>query len=399
MNATSRIYLDYAATTPIDPEVLHAMSLLYMQELGNAASPHQYGRTAYQIIEQAKNALLGCVDAPRDDMRAAFLVATSGGTEANNLVVRGLTQDKPAAIWHSTIEHPSVSEAASFLAKSGHTVYPLAVDDLGMCRLDILNDQLAEYRCSKGSDHVPLVSIIFGNNEVGVIQDIKSICDLCRRYGALVHADCCQVLGKIPLSMFELGLDALTITAHKLHGPIGIGALIVRAGLAVKPLLFGGGQQLSVRPGTESPVLLAGFARAAELAQKRVCDGVYQSLSGLRDHFEQRLAELVADTMILAKSSHRLPHISNVAFAGVDRQALLMALDFAGIMCSTGSACASGSNRPSPVVTAMNVPKSHVNGSMRFSFFHGSKVGEVDTALDRIVEIVKKIRKSAGSKG
>ncbi len=396
MGSLGQLYLDHAATTEVDTDVISAMTEMFSRQLGNPSSQHRAGRTAYQIIEQAKMRLLRAVDANCEDMLAAMVIATSGGTEANNLAISGLRQSLASPIIISAIEHPSIAETAKRLGNTNNCpARILPVDPNGLCRLDILHQWLSEYRCC--NSNTPLVSIILGNNEVGVVQELENICELCHQFGALVHADCCQVLGKISFSMRKLKLDALTITAHKLHGPIGVGALIVRAGIAVNPIIFGGGQQLGIRPGTEASVLLVGFAKAVELSMARLEQGVYGELALLRDYFEHRVLESISGSIVLAKNARRLPHVSNVAFRGLDRQALLMALDLAGIMCSTGSACASGSNLPSPIVAAMNVPPEYANGSMRFSFSHQTTKNDVDWAVEKLAVIINKIRKPSCS--
>lgn len=393
MDSPIHLYLDHAATTEIDKDVAATMMEMYSRPLGNPSSLHRAGRAAYQVIEQAKMQLLRAVDANCEDMHAATVIATSGGTEANNLAISGLRQTADSPIFISAIEHPSIAESAKRLAGNLCPMRIVPVDHNGLCRLDLLHQWLSEYRCSKADSGTPLVSVILGNNEVGVVQELENICELCHQFGALVHADCCQALGKIPFSMRKMQLDALSITAHKLHGPVGVGALIVRAGITVNPIIFGGGQQLGIRPGTETSVLMVGFARAVELSMVRLEQGVYRKLAELRDYFEKRVLDSISESMVLAKTVCRLPHVSNIAFRGLDRQALLMALDLAGIMCSTGSACASGSNRPSPIVAAMNVPPDYANGSMRFSFCHQTTTDDVDWAVKKLAVIVNKIRK------
>lgn len=391
------LYFDNNATTPIDPAVADRMHVLYSKSLANAASQHRSGRAALKVLEQAKSDLLQLIDAPAEGMNTAQVILTSGGTEANNLAIAGLCrprdddQHQPVANMTNTIicgsEHPSILEAA---AEWSPRIQILPVDQLGRARLDILEEWLAA--ADAKADRVGLVSIMLGNNETGVIQDLASICRICHRFEAVVHSDIVQAVGKTPFSMLETGVDAVSLTAHKLHGPVGIGGLVVRHGLTVQPMLFGGGQQLAIRPGTEPVVLADGFALALKLTLEAQANGEYERLERARDQFEAALSDQLPEIEIVSKDATRLPHTSNIAFHGVDRQALLMALDLAGIACSTGSACASGSGRPSHVLQAMQLPKKTVSSALRFSFSRMTTSDELNEGVFRIVRTVRKLR-------
>ncbi len=391
------LYFDNNATTAIDPVVALRMQELYAQKLANSSSQHRAGRASLKVLEKAKADLLRLVDAPAVGMDTAQVILTSGGTEANNLAIAGLCRPKddnlhqPVANLTNSIicgiEHPSVLEAA---AEWSPRVQVLPVDLLGRVRLDVLEEWLV-LADAKG-DRVGLVSIMLGNNETGVLQDLSAICELCHRFGAVVHSDIVQAVGKIPFSMQGSGVDAITLTAHKLHGPAGVGALIVRHGLSVQPMLFGGGQQLAIRPGTEPVVLADAFALALSLTLEAASNGQYERLANSRNLFEQALGDQLPDIEIISKNTFRLPHTSNIAFHGTDRQALLMALDMAGIACSTGSACASGSGRPSHVLQAMQLPKQTVGSALRFSFSRMNTDEELDDGISRIVRTVRKLR-------
>ncbi len=391
------LYFDHNATTSIDPAVVLRMQELYSQKLANPASQHRAGRAALKILERAKADLLRLIDAPAEGMNTAQVILTSGGTEANNLAIAGLCRSpddnthQPVANSTNTIicgiEHPSVLEAA---AEWSPRVQILPVDHLGRVRLDVLEEWLA-IADAKG-DRVGLVSIMLGNNETGVLQDLPTICLICHRFGAVVHSDIVQAVGKIPFSMQDFSVDAVTLTAHKLHGPVGVGALILRHGLSVQPLLFGGGQQLAIRPGTEPVVLADGFALALRLTLEAQSNGDYERLAKVRNSFEQALVDQLPDIEVISNNAFRLPHTSNIAFHGTDRQALLMALDMAGIACSTGSACASGSGRPSHVLQAMQLPKKTVGSALRFSFSRMTTDDELNEGILRIVRTVRKFR-------
>lgn len=382
------LYFDNNATTFVDPAIVARSQQLSQMSLANPASQHRRGRAALRILEQAKAEILELIDAAHTGMSTAQVILTSGGTEANNLAIHGLSRPESLntlpTVLVSGIEHPSVLEAA-------HALQPrcriLPVDAYGRVRLEVLEDWL------KNTDPpVGLVSVMLGNNETGVLQDLASISLLCHQHQALVHSDIVQAVGKIPFSMQQLQLDAVTLTAHKLHGPVGIGALVLRHGITLAPQLFGGGQQLGLRPGTEPVVLADNLAQSLRLATAAQSAQQYLQLESLRDHFEAALVDQLGDLVVVAADVARLPHTSQIAFLGVERQALLMALDLAGIECSTGSACASGSGRPSHVLMAMGLPNDVVQSALRFSFSRFTSPKEVDLAIERIVPIVRKLR-------
>ncbi len=395
------LYFDNNATTSIDPAVVQRMQELYARNLANAASQHRSGRAALRVLEQAKTDLLKLVDAPCEGMDSAQVILTSGGTEANNLAIAGLqrTSDdqaddnqnplavrlEPTVI--SGIEHPSILEAA---AEWSPKVRVLPVDTTGQVRLDVLEAWLAA--SAAANNRVGLVSVMLGNNETGVLQNLTDICELCHRYQAIVHSDIVQAVGKIPFSMRDSGVDAVTLTAHKLHGPAGIGALVVRHGLSIQPMLFGGGQQLAIRPGTEPVVLADAMAYALKTTLDAQSHGVYERLAQIRNTFECELTRQLPDIEVISRNASRLPHTANISFHGVDRQALLMALDLAGVACSTGSACASGSGRPSHVLQAMQLPKATVESAIRFSFSRFTEALEVEEGVARIVRTIRKLR-------
>jgi cysteine desulfurase len=384
------LYFDNNATTFLDPLVALRMQELFALKLANPASQHKPGRAALRILEQAKSELLDALDAPADGMDTAQVLLTSGGTEANNLAIFGLSLGNSLnapqrSVLVASIEHPSILEAAAQLSSS-LTLIP--VDPLGRVCLEKLEELLAT-----SPTPISVVSVMLGNNETGVIQDLKAICDLAHRYGTLVHSDVVQAAGKIPFSMRETGVDAISLTAHKIHGPVGIGALIVRHGLKIHPRLFGGGQQLEIRPGTEPVVLADAFATALKLSLAAVNNGDYRNLATLRQEFEQRVMEELGDVQIISSGGARLPHTSNIAFLGVDRQALLIALDLCGVSCSTGSACASGSGRPSHVLQAMKLPEPVVGGSLRFSFSRFTTPQEFDMGAEKLIRTVLKLRR------
>lgn len=377
------IYLDNNATTAIDPAIARRMYDLQLQGLANPASQHRPGRLAMKRLEQAKNSLLDTLGAPNSGMETAQVIFTSGGTEANNLAVRGYAAMRPGLVIVAASEHSSLLDPARELGPERCRVLP--VDTHGRCDLQQLEDWL-----KADATRISLVSVMLGNNETGVIQDVRQICQLCLPYSVPVHSDAVQAIGKIPVDMRELGLSALSLTAHKLHGPVGIGALILLPGEKIAPILLGGGQQLGLRPGTEPVVPAVALADAVDLSCQALADGEYATVAKFRDRLETSLLAL-GNVEVIAKQTERLPHVSNVAFLGLDRQAVQMALDLSGIACSTGSACASGSSRPSHVLTAMGLSPTVINGSIRFSLSRNTTAEEIDSAIELIARVLKKI--------
>ncbi len=381
---TDTIYLDHNATTPLLAEVAAAMAECQAAGYGNPASQHGLGRRARQLLDEARETIGKLVGAEMTGREADRVVFTSGGTEANNLAQFGLTAatQPPGEIIVSTIEHPSVLGPAEHLERQGWTVHRLRASSDGIVNIEQLTQLL--------SPATRLVSIMLGNNETGVLQPVAEAAELCATAGVPLHTDAVQVLGKRSLDFRQLGAAAMTINAHKLHGPVGIGALVVRHGIALTPLLFGGFQQESLRPGTESLVAAAGFAKALEIWQ-RDATVRQQHLESLRDHFERQLAAAYPGLVINGHRAERLPHTSNLAFRGLDRQALLMALDLAGIACSTGSACASGSSEPSHVLEAMRLEGEIISSSLRFSLGVTTTRAQIDEAVARILAVCQRL--------
>jgi cysteine desulfurase len=376
------IYLDNNATTRIDPRVAEAMQRCCMARHGNPASQHAVGRRARRVVETARELVAEVLGCRIGDARADRVILTSGGTEANNLALLGLAGDPPGEVLVSVIEHPSVAMAARHLMGRGFSVQLIPVTPDGVVRLDIFQQTL--------SDRTRLVSVMLGNNETGVLQPVREIVAICRSRGVLVHTDAVQAVGKIPVDFGDLGVDALSLTAHKFHGPTGIGALLVRAGVPLKPILFGGFQQLGERPGTEAVVLGAGMQRAMELWQTESRQRVTR-ITAQRDRLEILIRRDFPTAVVIGASAPRLPHTTNVSFPGLDRQAIAMALDLEGVACSTGSACASGSAEPSAVLLAMGLSQNLVEGSIRLSLGADTTDAEVDEAARRIRKVIKNL--------
>jgi len=367
------IYFDNSATTPLDPRVLEAMQESYRAHPGNPASQHQVGNQARRQLERSRTAIATMLGADIQSAAGDSLVFTSGATESNNLVIKGLVGSQPGKIVTSTIEHPSLLGPANHLKQAGWELTQISVNTNGILDLDHAADCI--------TPGTQLVSIMLGNHETGALQPLKEISALCRSAGVPLHTDATQAVGKIPVNFQDLGVDALSFSAHKFHGPTSIGGLLLKHGTVLRPLFHGGLQQLAMRPGTEPVALAVGMQTALEICTEPV-SSKKESLQGMRDFFENEVQEKLPWISITCKNSPRLPHVSNISFPGLSRQAFMMALDLAGVACSTGSACASGSTDPSPVLQAMGLSEELVDGALRFSFGRHNQRDECQLAAN-----------------
>jgi cysteine desulfurase len=386
------IYFDFNSTAPLLPEVAAAMADADAAGFANPASQHALGRRAHQVLEDTREELARLLGA---DLAAGDrLIFTSGGTEANNLAVLGLTgatsglpssADKDCRIIISAIEHPSVVAAADHLASRGWHVDKLRVDSNGVISLRHLDELLSG---DSPASRARLVSVMLANNETGVIQPIVEIVARCAGAGVPFHTDAVQAVGKIPVDFRALGVAAMSVAPHKFGGPRGIGALVVRQGVELRPVLHGATQQFGLRPGTESISLPIGFLTALR-AWKSHRDQWSAEMEAVRDRLEAGIHDIYPHAVINGATAPRLPHTSNIAFVGRDRQALFMALDLAGVCCSTGSACASGSSEPSPTLMGMGLPREVVESSLRFSLGPTTTADEIDEVLRRLKSVIK----------
>lgn len=389
MTAEGRvIYMDNAATTAPSPAVVSAVRRALESDWGNAASAHGFGQKARRSVEEARVKVAALINARPDE-----IVFTSGGTESNNLAVKGVAEaekGKGKGLAVSAIEHPCVLESARFLERRGWSVGQVPVDAVGRVSPGDVGKALA------GGEGTVLVSVMLANNETGVVQPVGEIARIARERGVPVHTDAVQAAGRIPIDVNELGVDYLTISAHKFNGPHGVGALYIRRGARVTPVISGGSQEGGRRAGTLNVAGIAGMGVAAELAAAGL--GERGTLvAGLRDRLERGILERIPDCLVngpRAEAAARLPGHLNVSFHGVEGEALLMALDLSGIAVSTGSACSSGSLEPSHVLVAMGVDPGLARGAIRFSLGHGNTVDEVDTVLDILSRAVARLRKS-----
>lgn len=377
------IYLDHNATTPIHPEVVQAMDQCYHDGYANPASQHNEGRRARRALEESRERIAALLGADLTSLRADQLIFTSGGTESNNLAVLGLAASSPGKVIRSAIEHPSVIGPTDRLARDGRRVRELRVTPDGVADLNHLKELLTE--------PTRLVTLMLGNNETGVLQPVQEAVELCRQAGALVHTDAVQVVGKLPVDFRLLGVEAMTVTAHKFHGPRGIGALLLRHGVQIEPLLYGGFQQMGIRCGTECVALSVGFCKALELWRQEA-DERAARMAQLRVRLETELRQALPQAVVNGEHAPRLPHTTSISFPGLDRQALLMALDTVGLCCSSGSACASGSTEPSHVLLAMGCKKPVVDGALRLSLGATTTAAEIARACEKIVAAVNQLR-------
>jgi cysteine desulfurase len=381
------IYLDHNSTTPLLPAVAEAMRPFGSETFGNPASAHQVGRRARQAAEQARETIAGLLDAG-----AAEVLFTSGATEANNLALFGLAGQPPARILTSPIEHPSVAQPLAQLQKHGFAVEKLQVDAEGVVRASSLE--------ALRNEPVRLVTVMLANNETGAIQPVAELVrwldhsPLATFHPPAFHCDGVQAVGKVPVSFRQLGVTTLSLSGHKFNGPRGIGALLMKKGTALRPLLWGGHQQHGLRPGTEPVALAVGLAKALELAHHEMTTRS-ATVSALRQRFLGLLGKHCQPIVLNGPARSSLLNTVNVSFPGCDAATLLMKLDLAGVACSTGSACSSGSLLPSPVLEAMGCPPAVLRSAMRFSLSHLQTEAEIDEAAKRIAEAVRQLRTAA----
>ena len=376
-----RIYLDNNATTRPFPEAVEAMSRCFLEHYGNPGSHHAEGRTARQPLEEARESLARMLDADPSEV-----IYTSGGTESTNLAIFGCTTGEPGTIVLTAGEHPATIESCRLLEQRGWKLHNLTVDSVGRLNPDQFDDL--------PWDDIRLVTIILAHNETGVIQDLTELSKRCRENNVWFHVDAVQAVGKIPVKFHELGATSLSLGAHKFHGPRGIGALLLREGAQLVPYLFGGHQEAERRPGTEPVALAVGMTKALEVwhadDEQRM-----STTRSLRDRLQAGLQERCEPTAVNGSLEHRLPNTLNIAFTGLQGEALLINLDLEGIACSLGSTCASGSAEPAPSLMAMGCPPEVYESAVRFSVSVENTTEEIDEAIDRIATVVKRLRDQA----
>ncbi len=381
----SPIDLDHNATTRPLPEVVETVSRVMREACANPGSRHAAGRAARQVLEQARETVAAILNAQPQEV-----VFTSGGTEATNLALFGLAAGSPGTVVLPPAEHPATEESVTALEARGWTRHTLPLASDGRVVPDAYDDVA-------WSD-VKLATLMLAHNEIGVIQDVSPLARRCAEHAIPLHVDAVQAVGKIAVDFRELGATTLALGAHKFHGPRGIGALLVREGTRLAPTQFGGHQEAGRRPGTECVALAAGMATALRLWHEHR-EQRTAHVRNLRDRLESSLRERCAPTVVNGSREHRLPNTLNMAFPGIDGDALLVSLDLDGVGVSLGSACASGSSEPAPILIAIGCPREAALSSVRLSVGIDNTVEEIDTAVGRMAATVERLRQSAKTPG
>ena len=377
-----RIYLDHNATTPVDPTVVELVSDVLCNQFGNASSVHAFGQTAKALVDEARSAVATLLGTGPQE-----IVFTSGGTESDNLAIRGVAEamapTKRRHLIASAIEHEAVLNTFKALAKRGWTTSLLPVDARGVVDPTALEDALTE--------DTALVSVMHVNNEIGTLQPIAQLAELAHSRGALFHTDAVQSVGKLRFDVAELGVDLLALSAHKLNGPKGVGALWVRRGARLVSSMTGGRQERNRRAGTENVSGIAGLGQAARQATAKL-DREPARLGALRDRLESGILNSVSGTVVNGDVDERVANTTNISFNRVEAESLLIALDLEGIAVSTGSACSSGTLEPSHVLRAMGFSPHRAQNSIRFSVGLGNTEEEIDRVVDVMPRVVDKLR-------
>lgn len=375
------IYLDHNATTPVRPEVYDAMEPFFRVRFGNASSIHRYGQEARSAVEEARSRVAGLVNA-----RPGEIYFTSGGTESDNLALKGIAYTRRAFGRHiitTNIEHSAVLNSCGFLEREGFEVTYLPVDEYG--RID--SGQVADAL----TGHTILISIMHANNEIGTVQPVGEIGRIARDNGVCFHTDAVQSAGKLPVDVEAMHADLLSLSGHKIYGPKGVGAIYIRNGVEIEPTAHGGHHENDVRSGTENTVGIVGLGKAAELAAEER-EREFRNLSEMRDALEARIRFEIDGVRINGHPERRLPGTLNVSFPGAEGESLIMSLDLAGIAVSTGSACTSGAIEPSHVLLALGRDPRTALGSVRFSFGRDNTMEDVDCVMSRLPGIVSRLR-------
>lgn len=376
-----RIYLDYAATTPTHPEVARAMLPYLGDVFGNPSAIYCYGQEARSALEQARAQVAGLIGA-----RSEEIIFTSGGTEADNLALIGVAyahKNRGNHIITTAIEHHAIIETARFLEKRGFEVTYLGVDGQGLVDPDDVRRAI--------TDRTILISVMQANNEIGTIQPLAEIGGIAREAGICFHSDAVQAVGHIPVDVGELGVDLLSMSAHKFYGPKGVGALYLRKGTRLEALMYGGGQERNWRSGTENTPGIIGLGRAVELARQEMAQEAGQ-LTRLRDRLIQDTLQRISHSRLNGHPKKRLPNNVNISFDFVEGESLVLNLDLKGICASTGSACSSSSLEPSHVLLALGLPRPQAHGSLRFTLGKWTTESDIDRVLEVLPPIVARLR-------
>ncbi len=379
-----KIYLDYAATTPVDPRVVAAMRPYFTDSFGNPSSVHQFGQKAEAAVETARETVASILHCKPEE-----ILFTSCGSESDNLALRGAAlarREKTGASWilTSRAEHHAVSKTAEQLVKVfGFQLEWLEVDEYGMVQPETVEKAIC--------DRTALVSVMYANNEIGTVNPIQQISEICRRHAVPFHTDAVQAAAYLPLDVDSLGVDLMSLGGHKFYGPKGVGALYVRQGTSLIPILTGGGQEFGLRAGTQNVPYIVGFAEALRLTYaERQARTLH--VQPLRDHLIGAVLESIPEARLTGHARQRLPNHASFAFKGVDGNSLLTLLDAAGFACSSGSACKTGSPEPSEVMAAIGLPREWGLGSLRVTLGTGSTAGQIEAMVKALPALIHKAR-------
>ncbi|HWS49032.1 MAG TPA: cysteine desulfurase family protein [Candidatus Methanoperedens sp.] len=376
-----KIYLDYAATTPVDPRVVKVMMPYFNQNYGNSMSLHEYGFKSSEAVERSRTIIAKALNASDDE-----IVFTGSATESNNLALKGLVEANPnkRKLIISSIEHDCVRNSAIWLRGKGYKVVMLSVDKKGFVDFEELKMEI--------DDDTLVVSIIHGSNEMGTIQDIKKIGELCRDRGVYFHTDASQSFGKVVIDVKDMKIDLLTASSHKIYGPKGVAILYVRDGIKINPIMHGGGHEGNLRSSTVNVPAIVGMGKAVELCVKNM-KAENERLTKLRDKLIKGILSTINDCWLNGDEKRRLSNNVNISFERVEGESILMELSNRGIMCSTGSACSSNNLEPSHVLLAMGLSSPEAHGSLRFSLGRYTTESEINYMLKTLPVVLKKMRK------
>lgn len=377
-----RIYMDSSATTPVDPEVIRVMTQYFAVKFGNASSLHSYGREAFEAVQESRRSVANLIGANVEE-----ITFTSGGTESDNLAivgtVRKLQRKGKDHIITSSIEHPAVLETCRSLEEEGYNVTYLPVDKYGVLNPEDVRSAISE--------NTALITVMHANNEIGSIEPINEIGEIAKGKGVIFHTDAVQSVGKIPTDVNEMNVDLLSISAHKIYGPKGVGALYVRKGVALQPLIHGGGHEHGFRSGTENVAGIVGLGVASDLARARREEDA-RRLGALRDKLVELVIREIEESYLNGHPTKRLPNNANFRFTGVEGESLILDLDEKGIAASTGSACSSKKLEPSHVLMAIGLNEVEAHGSLRLSLGRDNTEDEVDYVVESLKAVVQKLR-------
>jgi cysteine desulfurase len=382
MSTAKRVYMDHAAGKPVDPRVVEAMLPHMKTFYGNPSSLHQFGQEARKALEDARTKIAELINAERKES----IIFTSGATESNNMAIKGVAnrnKDRGTCIITSSIEHMSVVNTCKFLTTKGFEAVFLPVDNYGFVKLESLEKEL--------TDKTVLVSIVYANGEIGTIQPMKEISKIVHSKNAYLHVDATAACGQVPINVKEEGIDLLTVSSNNMYGPKGIGALYIKEGIRIEPLLHGGGQERGLRSGTENLPSIVGFGRAAEIAKKEM-----QSESGklvrLRDRLIDGLLRPIPLSFLNGHPTKRLPDNVSVRYSFIEGESMLLSLDMMGVAASSGSACTAKTLEPSHVLLAIGLKHEEAHGSLMFTLGRQNTEEEVDYVVSLMPSIVKRLR-------